>query len=139
MLRATLTRFDQGGQGTFGRFDLPGLSLYTGEQPWRDNATGVSCIPVGVYQAIWTRSPRFRRHTYLLLGTAPRTGIRIHAANLMGDTVLEYKSQLLGCIALGERLGYLDGQKALLLSAPAVGRFERALAGRPFELEIRNA
>jgi hypothetical protein len=57
----------------------------------------------------------------------------------MGDKLLGYRAQLNGCIALGERLGWLDGQKALLLSAPAVRRFEAHMGREPFKLEIANA
>jgi len=56
----------------------------------------------------------------------------------MGDASLGLKCQLNGCIALGERLGYLDGQKALLLSQPAVRRMEEYFRGGPFLLEIRD-
>ena len=55
----------------------------------------------------------------------------------MGDKTKGYRCQLNGCIALGERLGYIDGQKALLLSAPAMRRFLDAARGEPFTLEIR--
>lgn len=113
--------------------------LFTGELPWRDNAASVSCLPSGKYQASMTWSPRFRRQMYLLDGTTPRAGIRAHSANFMGDASLGYRKQLNGCIALGERLGVMDGQKALLLSAPAVRRFEAHMNREPFILEIKNA
>jgi hypothetical protein len=75
---------------------------------------------------------------YLILGTDPRGGIRAHSANFMGDDTLGYKKQLNGCIALGEKLGWMDGQKALLLSTPAVRRFESYMGQKPFKLEIIN-
>jgi hypothetical protein len=75
---------------------------------------------------------------YLLLGSEPRAGIRLHAANLMGDDAMGYRRQLNGCIAFGERLGWMDGQKALLVSAPAVTKFENHMQRQPFTLEIRN-
>lgn len=75
---------------------------------------------------------------YLVLGTGPRAGIRLHAANLMGDDAMGYRRQLNGCIAFGERLGWMDGQKALLLSAPAMRRFESFMGGKPFTLEIKQ-
>lgn len=135
-----LERHETGDQGTFGRIIAPrGLVLFTGEQPWRDNATGLSCIPLGTYRVAWTWSKAFKRIMYLLLDTDPRTGIRAHKANLMGDAAKGYRSQLQGCIALGEKLGWIDGQKALLLSAPAVYRFESSMERQPFMLEIVNA
>lgn len=136
---AVIERLESGDQGTFGRIWTKGLSLFTGELPWRDNASSISCVPPMVTRVVWTWSPRFRRMMYLLLGTEPRAGIRKHPANLMGDVALGYRSQLNGCIALGEKLGWINGQKALLLSAPAVRRFEAHMGQRPFVLEIRNA
>jgi hypothetical protein len=141
---AVIERLETGDQGTFGRIWTRGLSLFTGEQPWRDNASNVSCVPPApvaepeTYRVVWTFSPRFRRFMYLLLGTAPRSGIRKHPANLMGDRALGFRSHLNGCIALGERLGWLGGQKAILLSGPAVRRFESHMGHAPFLLEVRN-
>lgn len=136
---ALLQRFESGNQGTFGRILCPGgLELFTGELPWRNNAASISCLPPGKYLTGMTWSPRFKRQMYLLNGTTPRAGIRAHSANFMGDKSLGFKTQLNGCIALGERLGVMDGQKALLLSAPAVRRFEAYMNRAPFILEIRQ-
>lgn len=138
MMRATMTRFETSDQGTFGRIDVPGLALFTGELPWRDNAANDSCIPPGEYRCVWTFSPRFRRMMYLVEGVLGRGGIRKHSANFMGDAALGYRKQLNGCIALGERLGVMDRQKALLLSAPAMRRFEKYMGGMPFLLEVKE-
>lgn len=135
---AILQRFEESDQGTFGRLNAPSLSLYTGELPWRENAASISRVPAGTYRAVVTYSPRFGRGLYLLGPTDPRAGIRIHPANLMGDAEKGFRSQLNGCIALGERLGHMDGQKALLLSQPAVRRLESYFGGKPFGLEIRD-
>lgn len=136
---AILTRLDSSDQGTFGRIIGPGITLFTGELPWRENLPSISCIPEGVYRVTWTFSPRFKRFMYLVGEVVARSGIRKHPANLMGDAALGYKSQLNGCIALGEWLGWMDGQKAILLSAPAVRRFEEAMKHESFILEIRHA
>ena len=55
----------------------------------------------------------------------------------MGDAAKGFRAQLNGCISVGERLGWIDGQKALILSAPAIRRLEAHFAGKPFTLEIR--
>jgi hypothetical protein len=68
-----------------------------------------------------------------------RAGIRIHSANFMGDASKGFHSQLNGCVALGERLGIMEGQKALLLSKPAIRKFENCMGKQPFLLEIKNA
>jgi hypothetical protein len=113
--------------GTFGRLG----EFFTLERPWADNARGISSIPAGDYRCEMTWSPRFRRMVFLVLGVQGRTGIRIHPANLA--------SQLNGCIALGEKLGTLGGVPAVLLSQPAVRRFEETMRGQPFILEVRDA
>lgn len=133
----TLTRYDKGDQGSFGRLSV--LGLFTGELPWHDNQSSVSCIPIGIYRVVWAWSPRFQRFTYRLLNVPSRAGVLKHSANFMGDAALGFKSQLNGCIALGERLGWMDGQKALLLSMPAVRRFCEFMQYKPFDLEIREA
>jgi hypothetical protein len=56
----------------------------------------------------------------------------------MGAVDRGFRTQLNGCIALGERLGYIDKQKALLLSAAAIRRLEEYFGGRPFLLEIHE-
>lgn len=139
MDRVILERQESGDQGTFGRLIVGQLSLYTGELPWRGNASDTSCIPPGVYNCAMTLSPRFRRALYEIRSVDGRSAIRIHPANVMGDKSRGYLSQLNGCVALGERMGWMDRQKAVLLSRPAVRRFEMHMQHKPFLLEVRNA
>lgn len=132
----SLVRFDKSDQGVFGRLTYENFKCYTGELPDRNNANNFSCIPLGIYKVIWYTSPRLRKKTYRLIDVPGRGGILIHSANLMGDATKGYKVQLLGCIALGERLGYINKQKAILVSRPAVRRLEDIFAGKPFMLEV---
>lgn len=136
MADALLVRFDSGDQGSYGKLFARGEKFYTGELPPAAHPGDVQ--PPGVYQVVWAKSPRLKRYTYRLVGVPGRSGILIHPANLMGDPAKGFKSQLLGCIALGEKLGVMDGQKALLLSAPAVRRFESLMGREPFTLEIKQ-
>jgi hypothetical protein len=75
---------------------------------------------------------------YLVDGVNKRTGIRIHSANLAGDRTLGLKAQLNGCIALGLAFGKMDGQKCIVLSKPAVRKFESIMDQNSFVLEIIN-
>lgn len=125
---AILQRVESGPQGTFGRFQAGRFHAYSLELPWRDNRPNVSAIPAGTYLCGFTHSPRFGRCLYLLGSVPGRSGVRIHPANLA--------RQLNGCIALGERLGWIDGVKAVLVSAPAVRRLEELKQGRAFTLEV---
>lgn len=135
----TLERMESTDEGTFGRLIAPTITLFTGELPWRENDKSLSCIPIGIYQCKWTYSPKFKRFMYEVLNVPKRTGVRKHSANFMGDFEKGFKTQLHGCIALGEKIGWIDKQKALLLSAPAVRRFTVAMDYQPFTLEIKNA
>jgi len=128
MRRVLLERLQSDDYGTFGRIIADSLTLFTCELPWRDNAPNISCIPVGLYRALWVWSNRFRCMTYLLYSVPGRTGIRLHPANM--------PSQLNGCIALGEKLGTIDDKPAVLLSRPAMRRFEELMGYKPFELEV---
>lgn len=46
-----LTVIQQSDHGTFGLLSDPatGWTCFTGEPPWRDNRSNVSCIPAGEY------------------------------------------------------------------------------------------
>lgn len=137
MTRLTLSRLETGDEGTFGMIELPdGSHMATGELPDRGNARGAGCVPAGVYPCTFEDSPRLGRKTYRLANVPGRDGILIHSANFVGDKEKGKKSQVLGCIALGESLGALEGQKAVLGSRKSVNRFEALMAGAPFELEI---
>lgn len=137
MIRVVLLRRETSPQGTFGVLLTGRFLCYTGELPYHDNKPNVSCVEAGDYLTVCTYSPKFGRFLYLLGNVPNRSGIRIHPANLMGDRSLGFRTQLNGCIALGEKLGTLDGQKALFVSGPAVRRLEESLGRRPFLLEIR--
>lgn len=139
MKRAVLQRIETGDQGTFGILITDdGSWFYSGELPWRDNRSNISCVPAGEYTCTFTYSPRFKRRLYLVGPVLNRSGIRKHSANLMGDASKGYKAQLNGCISLGEKLGWLDGQKAILVSQPAISKLERLMEGKPFILEIKD-
>ncbi len=135
---AILIRLQSSDQGTFGLLRTPlGFQACTAELPWRDNARSLSCIPAGAYEAVWTFSPTFRRMMYVLTGTAPREGIRLHAGNLAGDVRRGLKTHFLGCIGLGLGYGFIHGQRAIVRSAPAVLAFQEHMEYEPFRLDIR--
>lgn len=142
MARVSLQRFEGSEEGTFGIFRVEvgttEYSFFSGELSWKDNQPNVSCIPTGVYVGRYCWSPRLKRSAYLIDGVPNRAGIRIHPANFMGASALGLLCQLNGCIALGEKLGWIEGQRSLLLSRPAVRRFEELLKQQDFELEIKN-
>lgn len=138
MERIILERFETSDQGTFGKIRIKNEIFYTLELPWRDNIRNISCIPAGVYECRFSMSARFKRPMYLVSGVNHRDGIRIHSANYAGDVDQGLKSNLSGCIALGLHTGVMSKQKCILLSQPAVRKFEKLMNGKSFILEVIN-
>ena len=102
MRSAILTRQPSMAQGTFG--DLltdSGLSLKSGELPWHDNATGISCIPPGIYVVKWQWSQAHGKNLYHVVNVPMRSEVEIHAGNLCGDEAAGFASDVLGCMLPG--------------------------------------
>lgn len=140
MKYVTLKRNQTSEQGTFGKVfieDNPKV-FFSGELPWRDNKTSVSCIPTGQYVCKMIMSPKRGYEVYLLLGTEPRTAVEIHSGNFCGDVSKGYKSHVEGCILLGNQLGQLDGQNAVVDSRSAITEFIEIMEGKDFLLKIEE-
>ena len=139
MRTVTLVRTSAGDEGTFGMLMVDGgLTLHTLELPWRENLSGKSCVPPGTYVARWLESPKHGM-CYHLVDVPGRSQVEIHSANWAGDVDKGFKCQLLGCIALGESVGVLEGQQAVLSSKDAVDAFNKEMAGDTFSLVIQGA
>lgn len=137
-MKLYIRRLDQSDQGTFGRLYInDNEAFYTMELPDRENKSNISRIPVGTYTASWVWSDHFHKMVYCLDNVPNRWGICIHAATYAGDVTKGYRNHLAGCIALGEKLGVMDGQKCILLSRPAMTRFETLTKGAKIEVEIQ--
>lgn len=138
MRTAIISRLDSSDEGTFGSFLSDwGFKCVTGELPWRENEPNWSCIPEGIYLVEWGLSPKFG-NCYHVKNVPGRDNIEIHAANLMGDSRLGFRSSLLGCIAPGQNMGTLHGQKAVMRSRPALAELELEFDREPFQLTIQN-
>lgn len=137
MKQVVIERFEFSDQGTFGRLITDGLQLFTGELPWRENKTSISCLPVGEYECEWTYSETLERSTYEVKEDfEDRSGIRIHPANFFGDKSKGFRADVEGCISLGECLGFIEGQRAILLSKRAVEKFEKLMRRDSFWLRV---
>lgn len=137
----------EGTTGTMHCVGDPSVYFFTMELPWRENKRALSCIPEGVYIAKPYASPS-KGSVYLLKNVPNRSFIEIHSANFGGDrsesSKGKYQSQLLGCIALGEKIDRLSNmyqkkQLAVLNSRAAQKRFLAYCNGEAISLEIRWA
>ena len=87
--------------GTFGILDLSGRHFRTAELPWRENKSNISCIPEGSYRVKAYKSPKFG-DCFKLMDVPGRTDVLIHVGNYAGDIYKGYKSDVQGCILIGE-------------------------------------
>ena len=97
--------------GVFGKLFINGnFYCYTVEQPWNNNKPYKSCVPVGEYELIEYRSPKYS-DTYALhnpkldvyaykeyAGENDRFACLLHPAN--------WTHQLQGCIAFGKDISW---------------------------------
>lgn len=130
-----LYRTETGDHGTFGIWVADGLSCFTAELPWRENAVGLSCIPAGRYEVRVRRSPRYGA-IYHVTNVEGRTWILAHWGNLAGDVQKGFKTHVQGCILLGSALGFISKQRAVLNSRLTVKKFMRHMNNQPFMLTV---
>ena len=99
-----LTRTEQGDDGIFGNLAGPDGSVLcvTCEPP---NSGPHPCIPEGTYVVIPHDSPAHPQ-TWEITDVPNRTAILIHDGNTEHDT--------LGCICVGDRMGWINGLRAVL-------------------------
>ena len=110
-----LERFAQTPHGVFGRLRMEEFDCYTIERPWLDNRKYESCIPTGVYPLRATTFHRGNYDTFEVCDVPDRSRILIHRGNTM--------EHVIGCIAIGESLGWINSRWAVTHSRAAWRRF----------------
>jgi len=74
-----------------GSFNFPFFN--TLERGWLNNASRVSCIPVGDYDLVYEYSDKFKTKLWEIKGAPGRSECKFHVANFWKD--------LEGCVSLG--------------------------------------
>lgn len=118
--------------GTFGELKVyndvdVAFECFTVERPWLDNEPFKSCIPADNYVLEAHDYGKYSGTFAIVGGTVShqqeegykRFACLFHSANRMGDVV--------GCIGLGERLGAVYGDWAVLSSKGAMTEFIKVL------------
>ncbi len=136
MRQVKIVRDPSEASGTFGVLTADMFRCYTLELAWLDNLPNVSCIPPGTYVCALVTSPKFGA-VYEIKDVPKRTHVLIHKGNYAGSAPL--KSDVEGCILVGNAIGEIAGQRALLSSRDAFNRFMAEIGGDPFELAIEWA
>lgn len=127
--------------GTFGKITIDGMDFtcHSLELPWKDNKRSISCVPVGTYNVTHDPSPRFKKNLYRLHNVPGRAGILFHAGNYGGDKAKGMKSEIEGCILLGEGRAVWGKQEVVTTSGKTIKAFEDILGRKPFTLIISDA
>jgi hypothetical protein len=140
----TLKRNQESEQGTFGKLFIDGVEkwFFSLELPFVDkDVDGVgdkntSRIPVGRYTITWKNSPSRGRNVYWVLGVPGRDSVQIHSGNYAGTNGL--KSDVLGCILLGNSIGKTGGQNCIFESKAAIAHFEQLMAHEDGILQVEE-
>lgn len=130
MILAHLKRGYHGEDCTLGMMYLEGLELppiYTLEDPWRENAQNMSCIPAGSYKCVPHNGEKYQ-DVWRLENVNGRFAILIHAGNTAADTR--------GCILVGLDHGFMGGNRAVLRSKNALKLLRQTIGKNPFHLTI---
>jgi hypothetical protein len=105
----SITRILYDSTATIGiwRDDDGNKECFTLELPWQNNQHGISCIPKGTYTVQDYQSP-VHGTVWQIMDVPDRSNIEIHSANK--------PSELLGCIAVGDKHDQMDGEIAVFNS-----------------------
>jgi len=121
MKTIVLKRLSSTEHGTFGVLLISGIPFaVTMERQWRDNQTGISCIPAGMYDCQRIVSPHFGE-TFEVMNVPGRSHILFHKGNIEDDSH--------GCILVGEQFETLHGVPAVLSSRHGYGQYLGYVAG----------
>ena len=99
------------------------FGCYTLERPDKNNMSGISCIPKGIYD--WVKVGATQKIPYphiAILNVQGRSGVCIHSAN--------YVNQLQGCIAVGSSLKDINND-GLLDTTDSRNTFTKLMAVLP--------
>ena len=130
MNTVTLHRVLSSDKGTFGVLIYQNRPVcVTGERPWMDNKTSISCVPFGEYKVTKYSSQKYP-DVWELKNVKGRTAILIHAGNKpLSDTE--------GCIPVGEYFTDFSGNPGIANSRLTLDRL-RKLLPKEFNLVIMD-
>ena len=116
-----IKRINSENDGSSGILYTRNFACYTLELPWKNNEEDVSCIPAGMYFAYIDKNTiKGKLPVIRFKSVKGRSGILIHVGNTAGTVSDGFKSDVGGCILVGQRNGVIGEQKAVLESKGAM-------------------
>ena len=131
MIEVTIKRTEHLKEATRGDLKIEGFDhypIFTLENPKRDTDKD-SCIPAGTYTCKPYSGEHFK-DVYIVENVPNRTAILFHWGNTEKDT--------LGCILLGNKLGTIENEPAILESRACYERFRALIGKNEFTLVIED-
>lgn len=106
-------------QGTFGVLKINEIPFCVTLEPKdRENQSNVSCIPIGQYEMVKYKSPKYGE-TWEVNNVPGRSYILFHGGNVAKHTK--------GCILVAQHYGKLSGDLAVLNSGQTYNAFKKIL------------
>jgi len=137
MREVTIKRCQSHDWGTAGFLKEGDFECRTLELQWEDNKRRKSCIPVGTYMCKIVDSPKFGK-VYGILDVPGRFNVLIHVGNFAGDTDKGLKSDVLGCVLLGNSITVINTQMGVSDSGNTFKGFMKHMGNEDFMLHIEN-
>lgn len=132
MIDVLITRYYQDSCATLGILNIideEHLPIFTLENPWKDNTSNISCIPVGAYDVEPYNGTKFK-DVYKLLNVPDRNNVLIHWGN--------YERQTKGCILLGSGVDVSLNEPMITKSKITMNRFRELVGKNDFRLTIKH-
>ena len=116
-----LIRLETSSKGTFGVLKInKEIFCNTLEPPDKDNAKNISSIPAQQYDVARIMSPKYGE-TFQIIDIPDRDQVLFHAGNIVDHTK--------GCVILGQYIGKLKGDRAVLNSGNTFKEFMELMEG----------
>jgi len=130
-MKVTIERFSHDEKATIGKLTIEDVKhnmIYTLENPQRET-TKDSRIPAGEYLCRPFNGQKYK-NVYEITNVPNRTAILFHWGNLEKDTE--------GCVLLGNKLGKINGEPAVLESKKCFEMFRSLIGKNSFQLVIED-
>lgn len=135
--KITITREHSFPNGTEGKLVIEGAitgTIFTLEEPWKNNQPGISCIPKGIYRCIphgWESGTGLKqKRCWEIIKVPNRSAILIHSGNTIED--------IEGCCLVGLQRDTMNGLPAVLQSRNAMALLREIIGLNSFDLVIQG-
>lgn len=129
-MKISLMRVAESDKGTFGVLVIDEIPIcVTCEDPWNENHSNISCIPMGTYEVQKFNGTKYK-DVWQIMNVPNRSAILIHNGNTIKDTE--------GCVLVGESFS-LNGPVPMVTNSVKTLEKLRDILPDEFSLRIMDA